>query len=212
MNILAIGAHHDDIELGAGGTLAKYAKEGHRVYGLTLTNSETHFDIKNIHRTADQALTEAQKAAKIVGLELLETPSELASANGELSYSAKFMRFLETVQHEYKIDTIFSHWQYDMNTDHEAAAKISIVAARHVKRVLMYRSNWYQPDRAFNGIFYSDISDTIEIKRAALMAYQVEVKNRGIDWIESFIHANRAMGFSVGVNYAEVFEPVRYLM
>ena len=37
MNILAIGAHPDDIELGCGGTLIKASKEGHKIYLYTLT-------------------------------------------------------------------------------------------------------------------------------------------------------------------------------
>ena len=38
MNILAIGAHPDDIEISCGGTLAKYAKQGHKVFTATTTN------------------------------------------------------------------------------------------------------------------------------------------------------------------------------
>ena len=37
-NILALGAHFDDIELGAGGSLAKFSKEGKKVYKLILTD------------------------------------------------------------------------------------------------------------------------------------------------------------------------------
>jgi LmbE family N-acetylglucosaminyl deacetylase len=210
MNVLAIGAHHDDIELGAGGTLARLAAEGNRVYGLTLTNSATDYAIKSIHRTTDAALQEARAAAKVIGLELLETPDEFAKDNGMLVYDTHYMRFVEQVLHDKKIDCVFTHWQYDMNTDHEAAAKVSIVASRHIKKVLMYRSNWYQPDRAFNGIFYFDISAHIETKIRALNAYSGEIKNRGQDWINSFIDSNRAFGFSLGVKYAEVFEPIRY--
>ncbi len=212
VNILAIGAHHDDIDLGAGGTLAKLAKKGHQVFGLTLTDSETHYDIKNIHRTKEQAFKEAQKAAEIIGMKLLKVPEEFLAKNGELVYDVKYMRFLEKLMHQHKIDFLFCHWQYDMNTDHEAASKLSIVAGRHLNRILMYRSNWYQPDKAFNGIIYSDISKTIDIKKKALLAYESEVKNRGQDWINSFLDFNHSAGFSIGVEYAEIFEPVRYLI
>lgn len=212
MNILITGAHHDDIELGAGGTLAKLVREGHQVFGLSLTNSETHYDIRNIHRTKEEAFKEAQEAAKIIGVKLLEVPENFLVNNGELVYEVNYMRFLERILDQHKIDLLFCHWQYDMNTDHAAAAKLSIVAGRHLNRILMYRSNWYQPDKAFNGIIYSDISQTIETKKKALLAYKSEVKNRGMDWINSFIDANRSLGFGIGVKYAEVFEPIRYLI
>ena len=210
MNILAIGAHHDDIELGAGGTLAKLAKQGDRIFGLVLTDSETHYEIKNIHRTKNVAIEEAKKAAKIIGYTLLDQPGEFVANVGGLKYTTEQMKFLEHILHKNKIETLFCHWQNDMNTDHEAASKLSIVAGRHIKRILMYRSNWYQPRQAFNGIIYSDITSTMNIKKKALLSYKSEVKNRGVDWVNSFIDANRSYGFSINTKYAEVFEPIRY--
>ncbi len=40
MNILAIGAHPDDIEFGCGGTLLKYSEQGHKVYMLVLSKGD----------------------------------------------------------------------------------------------------------------------------------------------------------------------------
>ena len=40
MNILAIGAHPDDIEYGCGGTLIKYRQGGHRIYLLVITDGD----------------------------------------------------------------------------------------------------------------------------------------------------------------------------
>ncbi len=211
MNALVVGAHHDDIELGCGGTVAQLTAEGHTVYGIVLTNSETHYDLKHIHRTKEQAIVEARKAAAVIGLELVELGSPQVD-NGTLRYDVNLMRSLEDFITEHNIRLVFSHWQYDMNTDHEAAAKISTVAARHVHSILMYRSNWYQPDRAFNGIFYVDISKTIDRKVKSLECYSVEIENRSREWIDSFIDHNRSYGFSIGTEYAEVFEPVRYTL
>jgi len=211
MNVLVVGSHHDDIELGCGGTVARLTSEGHAVYGVVLTNSETHYDLKNIHRTKEQAITEAQKAASIIGLTLSELDYPQVD-NGTLVYDVNLMRKLEEFMVARKIELVFTHWQYDMNTDHEAAAKITMVASRHVPSVLMYRSNWYQPDRAFNGIFYVDISKTIEKKIKSLESYSVEITNRSHEWIDSFIDHNRSFGFSIGAQYAEVFEPMRFTL
>ena len=208
MNILAVGAHHDDIELGCGGSIARFTEEESSVWGVILTNSETHYEERNIHRSALEAELEEREAASVIDLQLIELPSNRVD-NGTLQYSVEVMRDLETVIHEKKIDLMFSHWQYDMNTDHAAAAKISIVAGRHVPTILQYRSNWYQPDRAFNGIYYIDISNQIEKKEACLIKYQSEVTNRGMTWVNSFLDQNRSFGFSIGTSYAEVFEPVR---
>jgi LmbE family N-acetylglucosaminyl deacetylase len=211
MNVLVVGAHHDDIELGCGGTVARLTAEGHTVYGIVLTNSETHYDLRDIHRTKQQAIVEAEKAAAVIGLKLVALDYPQAD-NGTLVYDVGLMRRLEEFIVENDIKLVFSHWQYDMNTDHEAAAKITTVAARHVHSILMYRSNWYQPDRAFNGIFYVDISKTIDKKIRSLECYSVEIQNRSREWIDSFIDHNRSYGFSIGTEYAEVFEPVRYTL
>jgi N-acetylglucosamine malate deacetylase 1 len=209
MNVLAIGAHHDDIELGCGGTLARLTRDGHNVFGLTLTNSETHYEIADIHRSRDEARAEAAQAAHVLGMKLVELDGKSAD-NGALAYDVTLMRGIESFIHDQKVALVFSHWTQDLNTDHEAAAKLTLVASRHVPRVLMYRSNWYQPSRPFNGTVFVDVTGTIDIKRRSLECFQSEVRNRKQEWLESFFDAHRSAGFGLGKGFAEVFEPVRY--
>lgn len=211
MNILAVGAHHDDIELGCGGSIAKLVSEGHKVFGITLTDSETHFDQKEIHRTQAEAVEEATKAAAVIGLQLIDLDCPKAK-NGCLVYDVERMRQLEKFIFDHKISQVFTHWRHDMNTDHEAASKFTTVAARHVPRILAFRSNWYQPDRAFNGNFYVDISGQIEKKKQSLECYSVEIKNRSREWMNTFIDQNRSWGFSIGGAYAELFEVIRWVV
>jgi LmbE family N-acetylglucosaminyl deacetylase len=54
-NVLIIGAHFDDAELGAGGTAAKLVSEGKKVYKLTLTDNATKFTQKNINVDYDSS-------------------------------------------------------------------------------------------------------------------------------------------------------------
>lgn len=209
MNILAVGAHHDDIEIGCGGTLARMILEGHTVFGIILTDSETHYTQRNIHRTSQEALYELLDAAKHIGIRYLSAEFPLKN-NGKLTYDVDTMRYLEGLINEHGITMVFSHWQSDLNTDHAAAAKMTVVAARRISRVLMYRSNWYQPRQPFNGIVYVDISMTINQKKQALSCYKTEIANRGTEWINTFLNANRIAGFAIDKEYAEAFEPVRY--
>jgi LmbE family N-acetylglucosaminyl deacetylase len=209
VNVLAVGAHHDDIELGCGGTLARLAREGHRTFAVTLTNSETHYDLRAIHRTRAQAVAEARRAAGVLGLTLLDLEGA-GRDNGTLTYDVGLMRRLEELMAAHEVSLVFSHWRLDLNTDHEAAARITVVAARHVPCVLMFRSNWYQPAAPFNGIFSVDISDVIELKRQSLACYETEVANRSPAWLASFIDRDRSAGFAIGKGYAETFEPVKF--
>ena len=67
MNVLAIGAHPDDVENMCGGTLAKYASLGHKVFIATATNG----NIGSAHHTMEEIAcirkAEAAKSAAIIG-------------------------------------------------------------------------------------------------------------------------------------------------
>lgn len=66
--IIVIGAHFDDAELGAGGSMRKWVDEGKEVYKLTLTNNVTNFNLKNINVDFESSLKESSEAAKILGV------------------------------------------------------------------------------------------------------------------------------------------------
>lgn len=71
MNVLAIGAHPDDIELYAGGTLAKYAKCGDKVFMATATNGNIGSATHSMEEIAVIRKEEARKSASIIGAEYL---------------------------------------------------------------------------------------------------------------------------------------------
>ena len=90
--------------------VAKLVENGDQVFSLTLTNSETHYDIKGIHRLAKTAVTEAKEAAKILGLSTVVAPNGFIQNVGELSYNTSYMRWIEDLLTEKAIDTVFCHW------------------------------------------------------------------------------------------------------
>ena len=67
LDILAFGAHPDDIELGAGGTIAKAIAEGKKVGVIDLTKGEL-----GTRGTAETRKIEAENASKILGLSVRE--------------------------------------------------------------------------------------------------------------------------------------------
>ena len=208
-NILAIVAHHDDIELGCGGTLAKFAYNKNSVYGLVLTDSITNYNIGDIVRTKDRIDTESKKAAKILGYKYILLKSPLAKV-GELTYNVEVMREIESVLNDYSIDMIFTHWNNDVNTDHMATYQLAVTAGRHTPTILMFRSNWYQKDKPFNSNIFFDISNFMDLKIKALNAFSQEVENRGNQWIDNFINRERKNGYIINTEFAESFEAIRY--
>ena len=72
MNILAVGAHFDDIELGCGATLKKMAEQGHIIYYFVGTTSGfTSAKTYAVVRSKTAAQSEGKKAAEMMGAILI---------------------------------------------------------------------------------------------------------------------------------------------
>lgn len=71
MNVLGVGAHFDDLELGCSGTLIKHVNNGDRVIMLVVTNSSYKNHSGDLIRDGDTAYKEGVKAANIIGAELI---------------------------------------------------------------------------------------------------------------------------------------------
>ena len=140
MNILAIGAHFDDVELGCGGTLVKHVNQGDNVYVYVATVSGFSNPGNNVVRKKKVALREARKAMEVIGVNEMIT-GQFETLNVEFTdvLNVEIVKIVE----EKNIDLVYTHWVGDIHHDHHAVAKASLHSCRHVPRLLMYRSNWY---------------------------------------------------------------------
>jgi LmbE family N-acetylglucosaminyl deacetylase len=208
VNVLAIGAHFDDIELGCGGSLAQLAKNGANIFVYVPTVSSFADHRNRERRDADNALAEAQHAAHILGIkELICGHFKTFEVEFAEALNVEILKILE----EKHIDTLFTHWVGDNHHDHQAVSKASIHCSRHIPRILMYCSNWYHSPIAFRGNFYIDISDTWAKKEQAILAYGAEIERVGEKWLHFFKNSAENAGYRIGVKYAEVFEVVNWL-
>ncbi len=207
-NILIIGAHYDDAELGAGGTAAKLAEQGKRVYKLTLTNNETDFKQYGIKVDSDSSVLSSAAACKILGIDEI-TDFSPAQCN-ELEYSKEMMQQIEAIVFEKKIDTVFMHFRFDINQDHMAAYKLCLTAARHCKNLFAYQSNNYICEQVYNPTYFIDISKQIEKKKLALGVYGKE-HNRFNRLFETKLEMNHVWGAQNKVEYAEGFHVIKML-
>ena len=139
MNILAVGAHWDDIELGCGLTLKRLADNGHKIFSVVVCSS-LYGKNENEGMSEEDALEFGTNSFKIIGATYLATPKQ---PNSKLTYNKEIMIALEELARENKIDLIFTHWFGDVNTDHKATWEISRTAFRNVKNFVMYQSNSY---------------------------------------------------------------------
>jgi len=208
MNILAIGAHFDDLELGCGGTLIKHVKGGDNVTMLVVTNSSYNGPDNKIIRKSEVAYEEGKKAAGIIGarLEFLDFDTFFVPFNESLT------SIINRYINQLKIDIIYTHWVHDIHRDHHYTAKNTLMAGRRVPRFLMYRSNYYDSEKVFQGNYYSDITDEMEAKIEVIKVFESELKRMDYEWIKFFMNQNANDGQKIGVKYAECFEVVRYLL
>ena len=107
---------------------------------------------------------------------------------------------------------VLTHWTDDTHPDHRALAKATLHSCRHLPRVLLYCSNWYESDERFDPRFFVDISITLERKLKLIELHKSEnTRTRGA-WLEYTRAQARTLGLKAGIEYAESFQVVKWLM
>ena len=207
MNVLAIGAHFDDIELGCSGSLRKHVESGDKVIIYVATKSGFVSPGQVTVRSNEEAMSEGEAAAALIGGSLICGGFETLHLEFEDELNAQLVQLIE----KEKIDLIYTHYKDDVHHDHMALAKASLHAGRHVPRILTYHSNWYQSDVRFTPDFYQDITDTWETKEAVIKAHKSEYERVGDIWVNYFRKEAENNGFICGVKLAEGFRCVKWL-
>lgn len=207
--ILAMGAHPDDMELEAGGTLAKFARKGYDVHLLILT-AGGYTDANGNTYSDDQLRNEAKNASKVLGIKdviFLDYSTKNLPAAGDI------ITKVDSIVDDLKPDVFISHHPFDSHQDHKAAADIMFAVTRQgrVKNVLSGSTLPYRPNVfAFRPQFFVDITETIDVKLDAIRAYQTQYSKFGS---EELIERVKAMakthGWAMGYDYAECFEVIR---
>ncbi len=185
-DVIAVGAHPDDVEVGLGGTIAKMCRQGYRVGIVDLTDGEPTPGCP----APEVRLAEAQAAAEILGVQfrlVLDLPNRRLFD----TYEARIK--LASVLRRYRprlVIGIFGktpmaspdHWQASQITDaaifYARLSKWDAEFDGHpvhtIERQLWYALSLNTPAKLEDGAFVSDISDTLDVKLAAIRAYQTQ--------------------------------------
>jgi len=120
MNVLFVGAHPDDIEVFCGGTAARYAQEGHRLFFCVATNGNIGSPTHTMAEIAAIRRGEAQRGADLVGAELiwLDFDDEFL-----LDTRESRLKFIEAFRIA-RPDVVFCHWNDDYNPDHSISGRL----------------------------------------------------------------------------------------
>ena len=197
MNVLAVGSHPDDIELGCAGALARHAAAGHRVTLLVMTTGERG------PGKVDLRVREQEAAARVLGAKLLWADY----ADCEIPNGPEVVGLIEDVMKSTHADVLYTHAPNDTHQDHVATAKAALSAARRLPRVLLYQG---PSTTTFEPTLFVDIDDTISTKLAALGAHASQVQNCEMVDLDAVEAGGRFWGHRARMRYAEPFETPRF--
>lgn len=201
MNILAIGAHPDDIEYGCGGTLIKYARAGHNVNILVLTEGE-------VGGEGPTRKKEQERAAKIMQVQKVFWGG---FRDTEIPINKKTISIVERVIKRVRPDEIYVNYFDDTHQDHRTLTQCVISATRYIQRVLLYED---YTTCNFEPNIFVDIEDVLNEKVKLLQAHHSQVAKSyptNLDIIESVKAIANFRGFQGKVKYAEGFKALRLL-
>ena len=215
-NILIIASHPDDEVLGCGGTLYNLKKNGAKISALFLSDGESSRNHPKIHKLILDRKKQAIKAGRIIGIKKIifgDFPDNSMDSVPIL----KIIQFIEKQIKIIKPDAIFTHFESDLNIDHQITSKAAITACRPIKNqtvksILFFEilssSEWNISikNKNFKPNYFVDISKSLKFKLKALKCYRREIKKwphpRSIEGVKLL---SKTRGSSVGISNAEAF-------
>lgn len=199
LRILVFGAHPDDAEFKAGGTAAKWAKAGHHVKLVSVTNGDIgHWQMAG-GPLAQRRAAEVQAAAKKLG-----THSQVLDIHdGELLPTLENRKLITKVIREWKADIVISHRPWDYHPDHryvgvlvqDAAFMVTVpffcpdTPPLKINPVFLFSSDGFQRPYPFKPDVAVSIDDVFEQKLEAVHELASQVYEGGASGSEEFVRS-----------------------
>jgi LmbE family N-acetylglucosaminyl deacetylase len=197
VNVLAIGAHPDDIELGCGAALLAHRRAGHSVTMLVMTSG--------LGPAEQRARPEEQEdAAALLHAGLVWGGFE----DGRVPAGGPAVRVIEDTIERTGAEVIYTHAAGDSHQDHRAVAGATAAAARRTQRVLCYES---PTSLGFSPTHFVEIGGLVEAKLGLIRAHLSQVMKNGLVDLEAVEAQARFRGFQARVRNAEAFEATRFV-
>ena len=194
--VLAVGAHPDDVELGAAAFLVKLKAGGARVYTLTATRGESG-------AAGQPRQEEARRAAEFMGLDgfwILDFPDTRLGEQIPALRAA-----IEQKIAELGATLVLTHTEVDVHGDHRAVSAATREAARRVPTVLAYED--VSTSQAFVPNYYVDVTGLIDDHLKAVSFHRSQ---GGKPYMDPEALRGRAAhrGMQAGVPYALAYRTV----
>lgn len=221
VDILAIGAHPDDVELSVGGTIAKHINEGKKVAIVDLTEGEL-----GSRGTVSSRYEEAANAAKILGVSYREN-TRLADGFFEDDRDS-LIRLIRQIRH-YQPEIVLANATSDRHPDHgrgssfvSRACFLSGLLKIETSRDDIEQEKWrpkavyhYIQDRYIKPDFLIDVTNFKDLKIQAIKAYETQFYKEGMkgpktpisgkDFMDYLESRMIQFGRDINAKYAEGF-------
>jgi LmbE family N-acetylglucosaminyl deacetylase len=195
--VLAFGAHPDDLEVGAGGLLARLSQEG----------AEVMMAVVSIPANVEQRRKEAHAGADVIDADLRILFDEKPQRVEDIPMH-ELVRRMDQVVGDWRPDLVITHSAYDLHWDHGLVNRATVSALRRTPcDLLAFLSSpeMNAQSRAI-GQCFADITLTMDAKLDAIRAHESQVPKLDL---ESSRDLARAMGRISGYQYAEAYEALR---
>lgn len=195
--VLAIGAHPDDLEVGAGGLLARLSNEG----------ADVAMAVVSIPNKSDERRGEARRAAELIGADLYMLYEDKPCRVEDIPMH-ELVRRLDQLVGDIRPDLVITHSAHDLHWDHSLVNRATVSALRRTPcDLLAYLSSPEMNAQSRSiGQCFADISTTMETKLQAIGAHSSQLSRLDLD---SSRDLARAMGRISGYEYAEAYEVLR---
>ncbi len=221
MTILVIAPHPDDEVLGCGGTIRRFANEGHAVHVAIVTRGWAPlFPDEQVA----QVRAEAEAASKVLGvsgLHFMDLPVTKLAHMPEHELNGTVSHIIDQTQPNW----VFLPYRSDLHEDHKQIFDAAQVALRplpnrmNVERILCYETlsetHWHAPqaEPSFTPQTYIDITSTLKTKLEAMQAYKSQLREApNARSIESIKALAKFRGMTVHRMAAEAFVPLREVL
>jgi LmbE family N-acetylglucosaminyl deacetylase len=195
-SVLAIGAHPDDVEIGAAGTLLAHKTAGDSIWILTLSHGARG-------GAEAQRVRESAEAARIIGAMLFMRDLEdtrIPEGNPTIS-------LVEEAIAEAQPTVIYTHSLHDVHQDHRNTHRAVMVAARRVERIYCFQSPSATID--FRPTSFVPIGDHVGRKLESIRAFASQAAIRDYLEPELIVATARYWSRFSGGGHAEAFEGIR---